>query len=124
MRKSKLVNVNRQEIIHKNFDKYLKKNNLNQKEYADKVNISSSTVSKWITNNGAKMTAEDIYTASKIFNININHLYYTEREIGQIELEKDPNYEKVLAQKSKEIILFKDTLWYYVNKKDKIKEKS
>lgn len=111
--KRKEISKTRQEIIHHNFEKYLKLRKMTQKSYAEKANVGKSTVSKWITNTGSNMSAEDIYQASLIFQINISDLYLTDIEKGQSRLIKQDDYKKIVAQKSKIIIMFAPTLRNY-----------
>ncbi len=74
----------RQEIIHENFFRLLVLNNVTMSAYAKANQLDRTLLSKW-KSGASNMSPEQIHQACTFFDIPVNELYYTEKEIFRLE---------------------------------------
>lgn len=98
----------RQEIIHENFFRFLVINNTTMSAYAKANQLDRTLLSKW-KSGASNMSPEQIHQACAFFDITVNELYYTEKEIFRIEAE-ERNYTPPIPQRIKNFRNYKPIL--------------
>lgn len=96
-------NKTRQQIVSDNIMHYVKKKNMSQSEFADKMGISQQDLSKKKANRGSSFNVDDVYNASKILDVTFNDLCYEEEEKVEISVLNDKKYDPIMATKQVEV---------------------
>lgn len=107
---SKIDNDLSNEIVASNIKNLLDKTNLKQKEFAEQIYESNSTISKWC--NGKQLpTGEQMIKIIEFFKIEPNELFYSSTKLEKINYQKSNKVIKpVLAQKNIEINCIKERM--------------
>lgn len=87
------------EVVSKNFFKYLKEKGISQAQYAKDNILSQATISNWKNGNGT-MSSEHIKQAADYFGITVNDLFYDDNAKKKIEVLADKKYHPIMAQQT------------------------
>ncbi len=74
--KKEISNLSRSEIVHNNFFRELKKQNISNTTYAKDNNLDKTILSKW-KKMTTTMSIEQAYQAADYLHITVNDLFYT-----------------------------------------------
>lgn len=102
-------------ILSDNINKYIKLSNLTQTQIAQKLEISSSMLSKKIKGNLSTFTPEELYKLAKVLNVYVDDLLENDKEKIQRKVKSNKEYKPIEARKINKV-----RIWMSVFKKPSV----